>query len=275
MSRMGTAGFSITELLVGMGLAILAMAATSSLFLATRGFMQDQALEIETTHSARATLDTLTRDLRLGGACLPVTGQFVSLQGVNAASTDEITTRTGVTRGDLSCVRTATSDLTPAANSAIHVEDASGFEPGMRAYIRHPNGSGEFFTVGTVDLAAKSIGLQASLVNDYPATSGVYAVDERRYRIDSSGAEPVLTVQLGDATPRPFATGIEALNIQYQLKRNCPACDVVDLPNAAEWSKVDQILLTVTARSARPNRAGQTYRRTVSVGVKPRNLLPR
>ncbi len=275
MKAIGAAGFSIVELLVGMALAIVAMAATSSLFLMARGFIQDQALEIETTHAARATLDTLARDLRLGGACLPVTGQFISLEGVNSSTLDEITTRTGITRGDLSCVRTATSDITPAEAGVIHVEDAAGFEPGMRAYIRHPNGTGEFFTVTTVNTDGDMIGRQATLLNDYPATSGVYAIDERRYRIDTSGSKPVLTVQLGNAEPRPFATGIESLDIKYQLKRNCPPCDVVDLPNADEWAKVDQILLTVTARSAQTNRAGNPYRRTFSVGIKPRNLLPR
>jgi len=274
MSAGRSAGFSAIELLVGMGLAMMAMAASSSLFLASRGFMQDQALEVETTHAARSALDTLARDLRLGGACLPVTGQFVSLDGVDYGTTDEIITRTGVTRGDLSCVRTATADVTPASAGSIHVESAAGFAVGMRAYIRHTDGSGEFFTVTSVDTGSNTIGRNASLLRDYPATSGVYAVDERHYRVDTSGSRPVLTLQLGAGEIRPFATGIEALDVKYELKRNCPPCDVLDLPTGAEWSKVDQILVSVTARSATTNRAGLSYRRTFTVGVKPRNLLP-
>ena len=69
---------------------------------------------------------------------------------------------------------------------------------------------------------------------------------------------------------------IEKLDIRYQLQRNCPPCDVINVPgNNAEWSIVDTVLLTLTARSEQPDQSGTYYRRTVSVNVKPRNLLPR
>jgi hypothetical protein len=64
--------------------------------------------------------------------------------------------------------------------------------------------------------------------------------------------------------------------VRYQLQRNCPPCDVIDAPSSnAEWSIVDTVLLSVTARSERPDQSGTYYRRTVAVNVKPRNLLPR
>ncbi len=56
-----------------------------------------QTREIETTQAARAAADMIVRDLRLGGACLPVTGDFISLDGTNSGQTDTITTRTGLT----------------------------------------------------------------------------------------------------------------------------------------------------------------------------------
>src|SRR5262249_33413340 len=106
---------------------------------------------------------------------------------------------------------------------------------------------------------------------------GVYAVDERQYAIDTTTnpALPVLTIAVNGASPVPFAFGIEAANIQYQLNRNCPTCDVVDLPaNDAEWALVNQLYLTVTARSRVKASDGQYIRLTRQIGVKPRNLLP-
>ena len=82
-------------------------------------------------------------------------------------------------------------------------------------------------------------------------------------------------LQIGSQAPQSFAVGIEKLNIQYQLRRNCPPCDVVDDPvDNATWSVVEEVLLNVTARSELPDPSGNYFRRTISVGVKPRNLLP-
>lgn len=258
----------------------LAAAATSSLFAASREHVRQQARQIETTQAARAAIDMIVRDLRLGGACLPVTGDFISLSGEDGGHQDELTTRTGLTRPDLSCIRTAvpTGATVVASGSVVDVSNAEGFEPGMRAYIRHPDGVGEYFDITGV-LSPTQLGRSGTLSRDYPETSGVYAIDERRFFLDTwsglRGPLPELKLQIGDAAPQSFAVGIEKLDVRYQLRRNCPPCDIVDLPaDNDEWSIVDQVLLSVTARSELPNRAGQYYRRTVSVGVKPRNLLP-
>jgi hypothetical protein len=261
--------------MLSLSLAAMALAATSSFFLAGRGAMRDEGTVMETAHAARSSLDLLLRDLRLGGACLPVTGTFVALSGVDNGATDEIITRTGLTRADLSCVRAASVGLTAANDSSVVLESVDGFAAGTRAYIRHPNGSGEYFHVVSVDPVTKTLGADPAFTIDYPATSGVYGIDERRYRVDDSADPPVLTMQINDGDVHPFAIGIEQIDIRYQLKRNCPSCDIVDLPADDEWALVDQILLSVTARSARPSEAGQHYQRTYTVRVKPRNLLPR
>ena len=41
-------------------------------------------------------------------------------------------------------------------------------------------------------------------------------------------------LQVGANLPQPFAGGIEKLDIQYQLRRNCPPCDVVALPSSSD-----------------------------------------
>ena len=273
-------GFTSIELLMGMMLMGIAVAATSGMFLASKRQMQMQAREIETTQAARSAIDMVVRDLRLGGACLPVTGDFISLDGTNNADLDEIITRTGLTRPDLSCIRSAvpTGQSVPVASSVVPVQSSQGFEAGMRAYIRGPNGTGEFFVITSVP-SATQVNKSATLSQDYPETSGVYGIDERRFFIQNwtspRGVLPELMLQIGTQTPQSFAVGIEKLAIQYQLRRNCPACDVVNLPvDDAEWSIVERVMLSLTARSELPDTAGNYYRRTVSVGIKPRNLLP-
>ncbi|MEO8604367.1 MAG: hypothetical protein ABI629_17465 [bacterium] len=263
-----------------MMLMLLAVAATSGMFLASNRQMKMQAREVETTQVARAAADMIVRDLRLGGACLPVTGDFISLDGVNSGNLDEITTRTGLTRPDLSCIRSAvpTGKQVTKAGTAVPVASSAGFVAGMRAYIRAPNGTGEFFVINTV-ASATQLTKSTTLSQVYPESSGVYGIDERRFylatRSTPQGPLPELMLQIGSQTPQSFAVGIENLAIQYQLRRNCPPCDTTNLPvDDTEWSIVERVLLSVTARSDLPDTAGNYYRRTVTVGVKPRNLLP-
>ncbi len=274
-------GFSTLELLISVVLIGVAIAATSGMYVAGKGHMLMKGREVETTQAARAALDVMVRDLRLGGACLPVTGEFISLDGVDAGDEDEIVTRTGLTRSDLSCIRSASTDTVAVGDLSIKVESSEGFAGDSRGYIRHPNGSGEFFDVASVPSSTELI-VKGMLTTSYPPTSGVYAVDERHYFLDwftSPGGQsvPQLMVQIGSETPLSFAAGIEKLAIRYELRANCnPKCDVVDLPaNNAEWHLVEQVLLELTSRSALSDREGVYFRRTVAVGVKPRNILPR
>jgi hypothetical protein len=276
-----SAGFSALELLLSVSLMSLAIAATSGMFVAGKGQMVMKGREVETTQAARAALDVMVRDLRLGGACLPVTGEFISLDGTDNGNEDEIITRTGLTRADLSCIRSATMDTLPAGDVLLEIESTEGFEPGTRAYLRHPNGSGEFIDIAAVP-SSTQLTLAGALDTDYPPTSGVYAIDERRFYInwfESAGGQmiPELMVQIGSETPISFAAGIEELAVRYQLSANCdPECDVVDLPSDnAQWQLVEQVLIDLTARSALSDKDGVYFRRTLRVAVKPRNILPR
>lgn len=267
---------------MGVALMGIAIAATSGMFLASQRHMRMQQLQLETSQTARAAIDMIVRDLRLGGACLPVTGDFISLEGTDTDETDDIITRTGLTRPDLSCIRTVVpKDFTVDADATLMpVESAEGFAVGMRAYIRSPFGTGEYFEITSVDTGAKRLGKSTTLSADYPEDSGIYAIDERRFYIDTwespHGPVPQLMLQIGSEPPQSFAVGIEKLDLQYQLQRNCPPCDVVDLPGSnAEWAIVDAMVVNVTARSQQAQQSGAYYRRTVSVNVKPRNLLPK
>jgi type II secretory pathway pseudopilin PulG len=269
-------GFTSLELLIGIMLMGIAIATTSGMFVAAKRQMTRQQGELEATQAARAAIDGIVRDLRLGGACLPIVGDFISLSGVDNGQQDEITTRTGLTRPDLTCVSSVVpngSQVTKSG-STVPVVSSDGFKTGMRAYIRHPNGTGEYFDITAVP-SATQLTKSATLTQDYPQTSGVFAVDERRFFLattsTSRGPQTELRIQIGTAAPIAFATGIENLDVRYQLEDGT----VVGLPTSTQWSVVDALLLSLTARSSQPDPSGAYYRRTMTVTVKPRNLLPR
>jgi Tfp pilus assembly protein PilW len=271
----GERGFSVIEIFVGLVLGALVAASVTTLFAHTRRVVRQQTLRIETQQALRASLETLARDLRLSGACLPVNGEFMALRGTDSSDRDSILTRTGLVRPNRSCIRTALRQDMVASDTDIGVVTAGGFTAGMRAYIRHPNGAGESFDIVSVDSSNNRLVKSTALSRDYPEDSGVYAIDEREYAIDTSDPErPALSVKVGGGDPIPFAFGIESMNIQYQLERNCPNCTVVNQPTAEEWALVRQLSITVTARSSAVDLDGRYLRITRQIAAKPRNLLP-
>jgi len=278
-------GFSLIELLVGSTVMLTALGLAGAFFVAARNRVQDQLLHVETFQGLRAATDSMLRDLRLGGACLPITGDFITLDGVDAPDgSDRITTRTGVVRANETCVRTVTTADISAQDTSIPVQAAAGFTDGMRAYIMQANGTwGEVFTVTSVDSGANVLHKSASLTCQlgcgnpaYPSGSGVYAVDERQYAVDTSDPKnPVLTVAVNGAAPAPLVYGIENLQIKYQLNDSCDTqCTVVDLPSSTQWDLVNQLYITLVARSRSVGSNGQYYRATRTAHAKPRNLLP-
>jgi prepilin-type N-terminal cleavage/methylation domain-containing protein len=270
------AGLTLVELLVTMALISLVLGAAGGLVAVARPSIEQENVRIETTQALRATLDTLARDLRLGGACLPTNGAFVALSGSDAGVTDRIVTRHGLVQSDLTCVRTALRTDLLANGTDLAVDTAGGFAAGMWIYIRHPNGTGEFLTITGAQAAARTLQKSTTLSKDYPISSGVYAIDERTYATDTSDStKPTFTVATNGGPALPFASGVEELDIQYQLARNCPACDVVDLPvNDGEWMLVTEIDVGVTVRSRVADAQGRFFRRTGRIKAKPRNLLP-
>jgi hypothetical protein len=279
---------------VSITVMLTALAVAGGFFVVARKRIQDQILRVETAQGLRAAMDSMLRDLRLGGACLPITGDFITLDTTNSTN-DSITTRTGLVRPNETCVRTVTTADIQATTSSISVQSASGFTNGMRAYIIQASGTwGEVFTITSVNTSTNVIQKTGSFTCQgscgtpaYPSGSGIYALDERQYAVDTTSAIPVLTLAVNSGTASQLVSGIESLQIRYQLERNCDnavpsgstiwpptGCDVVDLPTATEFTLVNQMYLTLTARSRTTDSNGAYYRITRTAGAKPRNLLP-
>jgi hypothetical protein len=163
--------------------------------------------------------------------------------------------------------------MTNQGGHTYTVGSANGFAPDMLVYVRHPGGMGQFSFVESA--AGTSIRLVDGADVDYPVGSGLYAVDERAYRIDTSGAAPRLMLTVNRGTPQAFAAGMRDLQVRYELAQNCPPCDVVDLPaDDAAWRLVNQVLVTSTVETVGAVRPEDQVSVTETTRAKPRNLLP-
>jgi prepilin-type N-terminal cleavage/methylation domain-containing protein len=274
--RGAAAGFSLAELLIALAVAGVALSAAATFATTSMSLMRRHQIRLEVRQGLRASTDSLVRDLRLAGACLPATGQFVSLDGDDDGDADAVTIRTGLVQPNLSCIQTSLTAVHAAGTTTLTVSATDGFATARTGYLRHPDGDGEFLTVTGVDEDALTISRGDTAGRDYPVGSGVFAVDERTYALDESDpALPQLTMDVNRSGAVPFAVGISRFDVRYVLERNCPPCDVVDLPaDAAEWWLVNQVNVTVTARTVNPVLAGDSYTETRTVQGKPRNLLP-
>lgn len=273
-------GFSIVELLAALGIASVALTMGMTLLAAGRYFMQMQTQHIETVQALRATIDTMTRDLRLSGACLPVPqGSFSPVTAGNNGATDTFTTRAGLVQPNLMCAQTYLTANAAANATSLTVNSTSGFQVGMGGYIFNPvNLSGQDFNI--VSASGTTVVSDTAMNQTYSSASGsaalVYAVDRRTYAIDSTTNPnvPVLTVTINGGTAQPFASGITSLNIQYRLFRNCPPCDTLDSPGSSDWPLLNEFIVNVTARSQLKNWAGNYYSESAQFIAKPRNLIP-
>lgn len=156
-------GFSLIEMLMAIAIASLGLSLAGAFFVASRNALSDEMARQETLQGLRATLDTLERDLRLGGACLPTTGNdFPPLSGTNAGTLDGVTTRTTLVRPDLTCIQSTIRAASPATGTSagattLPLQSVNGFAVGQRGYIRGSTNSGEYFNITAVNASSNQL----------------------------------------------------------------------------------------------------------------------
>ncbi len=274
--RARQAGLSLLEFLVALGMMGIAMGAAVAFASTSLKLMRHSHLRVEVRQALRASGDSIVRDMRLAAACLPQNGTFIGLDGSNSGTADSLTIRTGFAQDDLSCVATIVNAIHTSGSDVISVDATEGFAQARLGYLRHMDGGGEFFVVAEVDSADSTITRVDGASRDYPVGSGVFAVDERTYSLETVGPGPArLMLDVSGEGTTPFALGVTGLQVRYILERGCPPCDVVDLPaSAEEWWLVNQVAVTLTAETVNPIRPEDAYSETRTVIGKPRNLLP-
>lgn len=260
--------------MVALFVSSVTLGSAMSFFATHARTLKSAGYRLEAQQAMRGSLDAITRDLRLAGACLPLNGQFVALTGVNAPGGDSITIRTGLTRDDLSCIWGSITAPANAGDTTVQVSDTTGFTVDMLAYVANTgNVSGEFVTVTGV--GANTVTFAPGLGQAYPGGS-VYAVDERVYALDGAiPALPLLTLTVNRGIAQAFAAGMRDLQIEYILDQNCPPCDRVQLPvGTAQWRLVNEVDLTVTVETVGGVRVEDEATIVATSTAKPRNLLP-
>lgn len=226
----------------------------------------------ETQQAASAAMTFVTQELRQAGACLPELGNFIALGGEDNGTLDTLILRIGIADAQsLQCARTILTTQARRNRSTMDVESSSRFAVGQWVYVISGTGHGNFFRVAGIN--GNTIAIDGVFDANYAANSGVYAVEERVYRVTTFGGAPTLTVAIDGRPPEPMVRGITAFDLQYKMAP-CPPCEPVDVPaNDNQWRVVREIDIALTARSNRPGRDGAYVTVDNRASVKPRNLL--
>jgi len=267
-------GFSLIELLVSMFIASIMLTLMTGFFRGTVATRYNMNLQTETQQGLRALFEMVTQELRQAGACLPETGQFITLTGSDGGDQDSLTLRIGQTNPDtLVCIKAGTSeDVTGSATLPLTDGEGELFEGVAIVYVTPNGATGDFYQV----LSTSSNSVTIDEAGNFPAGTGIYAIDERTYAVDNSGDSPMLTVSIDGGSPYPLVDGVEKFNVQYLLgpcdESGC--ADTVNEPaDSDEWELVQELALSATVQSAKANRDGEHSQESGELIVKPRNLL--
>ncbi len=202
--------------------------------------IQDSVIEMQ--QNARASIDELTRQIRMAGYDLPN-----GLNAFEASNTDPDTIMLHYRTS--SCDAPIVNSMpNPSSELSCDGYDVSCFEEGQIAYIHDPNTeSGEFFTITEVQTGSSHIQHNTSVLSKaYPSGSNLYTIEKVKYYIDYSDTlHPRLMVQFGNALPQIYAEDIADLQFTYTL-RNGITMDSPTLVN-----DVRRISIAVTARTER------------------------
>ncbi len=284
-------GFTLTELLVGLTVASVVIFGVGTGFVWVSRAWTDYQVRVLTQQSLWSAIETLNREVRLAGACMPaatlppITSNFQPISGADSGTTDTL-----VITSNPTCAGPVSVTAACNACSTINVANVANFTGGKWAYIytsstetSPPGPYGEYFLIQNVTGGSPGIITVSSsspLTKNYPAPSlsSVGGADRRTFTISStcSGCNgiPTLTLQPLGGSEQPLVKGIDSMHIQYVLNRRYSAapteCNaqtnetsslcVVDLPTqapsiAGDWQLVRAIIFALDARSIAKVRA--------------------
>jgi Tfp pilus assembly protein PilE len=206
--------------------------------------IQDSVIEMQ--QNARASIDELTRQIRMAGFDLPN-----GLDAIKASNTnpDTITIYYRVSTCDASILYTM-----PDKSAELKCDgyDLSCFTVGEDAYIYDPvSDSGEFFTITSIQAVPAHLQHNLKPLSFmYPVGSVILKVEAIKFFVDDSDTlHPRLMVQFKDEAPQIYAEDITDLQFTYTLRNGI----TMDSPTLV--GDVRRISIEVTARTERPDAA--------------------
>jgi hypothetical protein len=218
---------------------------------------------------ARASIDELTREIRMAGHHLPL-----GLPPIVAADADPDTITITYHGNDCDTYLSAAMPNTSAELKCGG--DISCFEPDQWVYIWQPDSAkGEWFQISEVQTASMHLQHRydpKELSRQYDANSIILALNRVKFFIDNTTipTNPRLMIQINRDTPQPYADHVVDLQFQYRLANG----NIVDEPIVV--SDVREVLISVSVESTLaqiPERGGadpdapkvRTYATSVSV----------
>jgi prepilin-type N-terminal cleavage/methylation domain-containing protein len=267
------AGFSLIELLVSLFISSVMLTLMTGFFRATVNVRHDMGLQTEAQQGLRALFEMVTQELRQAGACLPQQGQFIILDGVDSGGVDSLTLRIGRTDETLRCIAVSTITTVNSSTLPLTAGDGDLFAGADLVYVTPDGATGDFYRV----TAHNSTSITLDRSGNFPAHSGIYAIDERVYQVETIDGRSVLTVSIDGSDSYPIVDGVKKFNVQYYLESNSDpnALDPAkDLPeDDTEWRRVRKLTITGDVEARNHNQDGTTAHEEGDIDVKPRNLL--
>ena len=263
-------GATLIELLIALAITGVVTMSVMKLYVTQHEnyLIQDDITTVQ--QNARASIDELTRNIRMAGNELP--GGLPALIASNQ-NPDTLTINFVATNCE-------TSLSLPMPNTSAELKctgSVSCYEDDQWVYIYEPDsGGGEWFEITHVQPAALKIQHNTmSFSKAYGVDAVVLAVNQVKFFVDNTTdpTSPNLMVQRIGGTPQIYAENVSDLQFRYRLANNT----IVDVP--ASVSDVREVIITVTAQGIRTDPdydaggvAPRIYTRTFTSSVNIRNI---
>lgn len=263
-------GISFLELMIALAIMGIVTMTIFRLFVTQHNnyIAQDDVSIIQ--QNARASIDELSRHIRMAGHGLPL-----GLAPISSSNTDPDTITITYRTDDC---ETFLSDPMPLPSSELKCgSDISCFQNGQWVYIFEPDsGGGEWFEITLVQAAAFHIQHNTmTLSKAYAEDAVLLSMTQVKFYVDDATDpdHPTLMVQVPGRPPQPFAEDVEDLQFRYRMKNGM----VLDEPAVPD--DIREVMISISGRSSRENIAmepvagGDPYRRrTFSTSVFLRNV---
>jgi type II secretory pathway pseudopilin PulG len=239
-------GTSLLELLVALVItAVVTLAIFRTYIVQHKNYLiQEDVTEIQ--QSARASIEELTRQIRMAGFDLPA-----GMPAIEAANTDPDTITIRYNSGGCDTqLRTAM----PRTSSELKVDVATDFtcyEDGDWVYIWEPDsGYGQWIEITHVQPEAFKLQHNTVLLlEEYGVGSQVLDVTQAKFYIDhtTDPDHPNLMVEFPGLAPQVYADNVSDLQFRYRMAGGGVVDDPVPIGNIRE------VMITVTGRSNHPD----------------------
>ncbi|MEW5796258.1 MAG: prepilin-type N-terminal cleavage/methylation domain-containing protein [Candidatus Zixiibacteriota bacterium] len=259
-------GFTLIEVLIALILTGLVTVAIMNTYVTQHEnyIVQDDVTTMQ--QSSRASIDELTRQIRMAGHHLPN-----GLAAIVASNTNPDTIT--ITYHGNDC-ETYLSDPMPQPSAELKCgSDISCFRPDQWVYIYEPDSAaGEWFKISEVQTAAGHLQHRydpKELSRRYGANSIILSLNRVKFFVDNTTApdNPKLMLQIGFEPPVIYADRITDLQFRYRLANG----SIVDEPVLI--TDIREVLIAISAGSGLPPLGGDPAKdRTYTSSVSLRNI---